>query len=109
MEKILGVFIVLDIVSQLFIDMGTAFGWIYYDLIHYGVLLSISLFYAIMRLDKLIGYFSIYFAYCFGNILYHIPLSREDYIENISLDYTSFGYLCLIILVTFIIKKKWLK
>ena len=109
MKWILAIFVVLDVNSQLFIDMGTIGGWIFYDLIHYGVLLAITLLYAVMKLDKFVAVLSVYFAYCFGNILYHMNLTKKEYIENISLDYTSFGYLCLIILVTFIISRKWKK
>jgi hypothetical protein len=107
MRWVIGIFILLDVAYQLFIAANTVLGWIYYDIMHYGTLLVITVIYAVIKKDKLMGLFSIYLGFCLTNVLLQVKLPKQEYIETSSLDYTSFGHLAIIILLTFIIYKKW--
>jgi len=109
MRWIIAIFIVLDVVYQLFAITTNVAWWVYYDVIHYGTLFSVALFYALKKGDSFILFLSLYLGYCFGNILFHIGLSKKEYLENIQLDYTSFGILAIIILLTFTAYKRWVK
>ncbi len=107
MRWIISIFILLDVIYQLFGD-ATSINWcIYYDVIHFGVLLSICLFYLYKKGDLLLGVFATYFGLIIFNILYQIGLTKEEYLQNVTLDYKTFGYFTIFILLIFTGYKLW--
>jgi hypothetical protein len=102
MKWIISIFIVLDCAYQLF-GSATSVNWcIFYDLIHYGVLLSICVYYAYKHSKSLLGVLSLYFVFVIVQILSQVGLDRNEYLKNIQYDYVSFCYFTIFILLIFI-------
>ena len=99
----IGIFIILDIIYQLFGVMYDPAWNLFYDVIHYGFILSVCLYYFY---SKLISYFSVYFVAVLLILVY-------QYLCNISHIINSpiyeWGILVIIILLIFSIRQKWVK
>lgn len=101
MRWLIGIFIVLDIIYQLFGDCND-FRWsIYYNMTHYVFISAVCLYYIH---DKMINYFSIYFLAVTFTIAYQginsIPLTSENSLY-------IWGYIILTLLLIFSIRKIW--
>ena len=107
MRWIIGIFIILDVIYQLLGVSNSVSWWLYYDLIHYALPLGICLHLYFKRGDKLIGVFSLYFAFVFLNIISQIGLSKDAYLKNVQYDYDLFAYFAIFILILFTINKLW--
>jgi hypothetical protein len=105
MKWIIGIFIILDVVYQLFGVSTDVFWWKYYDILHYGGIFMLSIYYAFERGSILIGILSAYFGFVLGTILFQIGLNKTEYLENIKLDYVSFCYFAMMLLIIFITYK----
>jgi hypothetical protein len=109
MKWIIAIFIVLDVVYQIFGISTDVLWWKYYDIIHYGGIFVIGLIYAVERRSLLIGLLSAYFGFVLGNIIFQVGLSKAEYLSNIKLDYVSFCYLAMMLLFIFITIKLCLR
>ena len=109
MRWIIGIFIISDIIYQLFGNSTSVRWWMYYDITHFGFILAICLHYLYKRGDLLMGVFGLYFGLVLFNVLNQMGLSKSDYLLNVTYSYSYFGYFTIFILITYTFYKSILK
>ena len=103
---IFGIFIILDCVYQLFAD-SKSIGWaVYYDILHYSTLLSISIYFMLNSFNKLYHIFTAYFIIVIAAFIYDYLFNIQEY--GVKHSHPVF-YSSLIILLILIIFISWTK
>lgn len=83
MRWIIAIFVILDVVYQLF-GVSTSVNWsIFYEIYHYSAFMAICLFYYMIYRDKLLLAISGYFMYIVTIQIYNINQTREIYLSQI--------------------------
>ena len=103
MKWIIGIFIVLDAAYQLFGLTHNVHWNLYYDLIHYGFIISVCLYFIH---DKAIPYFLIYFLSITGALIYQYFYGETTSILG---PLYIWPILILSLLITILIQRKWAK
>lgn len=101
MKWIVGIFIIFDVIFQLF-GNNLIDGWnLYYDLIHYGFIISVCLYFIH---DKVMPYFLIYFTAATSVLAYqYIANQTTEIIGPIYI----WAFTIIMLLLTILIQKKW--
>lgn len=108
MKYIIGIFITLDCIYQLF-GVSSDVNWsIYYELVHYTTLAAVCIWYAYQNWNKLVGVFSLYFMAIIIVTISHIGSTQSEYLtmNNYSPVYWVVLFTIFIISI-FLIQKKW--
>ena len=103
MRIIIAIFIMLDIVYQLFGKVHDVAWSAYYDIFHYAFLVAVCIYFIE---DKLIRYFSVYSIVVLFTIIYQTICANTFYIDD---PLYFWGYLVLGLLTFFSIHKLWAK